>query len=67
MQRSHKKPKTFRDKLYASIEPGQQEQMDNLFIGSIRGSDRIEGVRRSSNSYGVKSPSELPRSPRDER
>lgn len=67
MKELNTKPQTFREKLYSAVSPSQRKVVDALIIGSIRGSDRIDGVQRSSKSYGLASPCDLPRTPRDER
>ncbi|MFP4599017.1 MAG: hypothetical protein ACLFVJ_12240 [Persicimonas sp.] len=65
MKQSNIKTQTFREKLYAGVEPHEQSKVDALLNASIRGSDRIEGIRRSRNSYAVENPRDLPRVPRE--
>lgn len=67
MKRSNDNAQTFREKLYASAGRGQREKVDALLCASVRGSDRIEGIRRSSVSYEVDNPRNLPRVPREQR
>ena len=67
MKESHHKAKSFRDKLYDSVTPDQRHKIDYLLKESTRGSDLIEGIRRSRTSYLADSPRNLPRGPRKER
>ena len=67
MKKPYEKSKTFRDKLYEGVEPEQRSKVDALLTASVRGTDRIEGIQRSRNSYEVDNPRDLPRVPQKER
>lgn len=58
---------TFRDKLLASVGEAGKARVERALESSVRGSDRIEGIHRSRESYEKSSARELTRVPRDER